>query len=245
MNKRIVRQVLGFCGILICINCGKSAADEDIPVQQTDRVLKFSGMDWIVRNNDVKQGPGPNFFSNDEDNVFIDADGKLHLKITQRGGNWYCAGIYAKQALGYGTYTFYVHSDIQNLDQHVVAGLFTYLNDNEEIDIEFSKWSQPDNDNAQFAIQPSDKAGNKLRFHIPENAGPTKHHFEWREGEVGFESSSNTANPKTFATWKYTGLSIPKASNERLRLNLWLNKGEIPSDFKEQEIIIDSVSFKQ
>ncbi len=246
MKKYLCLGSVGVGLMLLLMNCAMQAPVVEKQMEVTHRELKFSGFDWIVRNDVSKKGPGPNFFSNSEENVWIDKDGKLHLKITQKDGNWYCAGMYCKQPLGYGKYTFYVHSDITLLDQNVVSGLFTYLNDVEEIDIEFSKWSIPDNQNAQFAIQPADKTGNKHRFQIPSNAGPTKHSFDWKKDKINFISQVNSdAAIAPFAVWKYTGPHIPKATTERMRINLWLFKGQMPSDLKEQEIIIDSVSFQK
>ncbi len=228
-------------------NCKANSADIDIVKEPTDRIIKFSGFEWIVRTNkDVKQGPGPNYFSDAEENVWLDKQGKLHLKITQQGGIWYCAGLTARQSLGYGSYTFYINSDLTNLDPNVVAGLFTYLTDSEEIDIEFSKWSDPLNFNAQFAVQPADKSGNKMRFDIPKQSGTTIHVFEWKENYIDFFSGyikDELIVP--LKTWRYVGLDIPKAKEEKLKINLWLFKGQIPSDLKEQELVIDSVSFKK
>ena len=243
--KNIIVAILSISGLALLINCGSGLDDIREPVTQSERILRFSGIDWIVRNNDQNtQGPGPNYFSSSEDNVWIDPQGKLHLKITQSGGNWYCAELYAKASMGHGTYTFYVNSDVSKLDPHAVFGMFTYLSDTQEIDIEFSKWSDPTNQNAQFAVQPSDIAGNKYRFDIPQQIGPSKHSFTWQAHQIKFESSENKKYAtEPLASWHYSGRSIPEPSNEKLRLNLWLYKGQIPSDNKEQEIVIDSVSF--
>jgi len=162
-----IRVMLVWLMLLCNINCRSSNEVETIKKPIT-RIIKFSGIDWIVRTtNDKKEGPGPNLFSDSDKNVWIDEKGSLHLKIRQDGGNWYCSGIIAQKSMGYGKYVFYVNSDVTTLDQNVVAGLFTYLNDNEEIDIEFSKWSKPNNMNSQFASQPSEAIGNKKRFDIP------------------------------------------------------------------------------
>lgn len=230
---------------ILLLNCGT------IPVNMStqapkDRVIKFSGLDWIVRTNPtVKKGPGPNLFSDSEENVWVDDNGKLHLKITQRDGNWYCAGVFSKNSFGHGKYTFYVNSDVTKLDKNVVAGLFTYYDDSQEIDIEFSKWSLEENMIGQYAVQPSSKPGNINRFDIPENAGPTIHSFNWNSNAIYFFSRKNTSSKEEFAQWNYTGADIPSALTERLRLNLWLYKGQVPSDLKEQEIVIDSVKFEK
>lgn len=240
--------VVLFC-VLMLFNLNCSSTNElevEPPKKPTDRVLTFSGIDWIVRTTrDKKEGPGPNLFADTDKNVWIDAQGRLHLKITQNGGNWYCAGIIAQRSMGYGKYIFYINSDVTTLDQNVVAGLFTYLTDKEEIDIEFSKWSIPANMNAQFASQPSESVGNKKRFNIPAAVGPTVHFFDWQSQHILFKSSYVDAKAMvhTIDEWAYTGKDIPKEKTEKLRLNLWLFKGQIPSDLKEQEIVIDSVRF--
>lgn len=244
----IIFSTLSVFLFLLFTNCDKvsNAGGEDpiLPLA-SERIIKFSGFDWIVRKtNTSKEGPGPNLFSDAEDNVWVDQDGKLHLKITQRGGYWYCSGISLKNSLSYGKYTFYVNSDITQLDDNAVAGLFTYLTDEEEIDIEFSKWSLNNNMNSQFAVQPSDRNGNKVRFDIPPNIGPTVHSFNWQKEIIEFESRVNTvASTKLLHKWDYKGVDIPQDKEERLKINLWLFKGQMPKSLKEQEIIIDSVRF--
>src|SRR5215471_13338528 len=40
------------------------------------RSIQFSGYEWRVRSASDLEGPGPNYFSNAEDNVWVDADGR-------------------------------------------------------------------------------------------------------------------------------------------------------------------------
>lgn len=233
--------------ILLFINCSRNEdLDIETPTTPTDRVIRFSGMDWNVRNTrEKKEGPGPNMFSDSDKNVWVDSQDRLHLKVRQEGGNWYCSGVIAQRSLGYGKYIFYINSDVNKLDQHVVAGFFTYLNDEEEIDIEFSKWSVPTNQNAQYASQPSEIAGNKQRFDMTTNIGATIHFFDWRSNQILFKSSykDDKGAENTIQEWAYLGKNIPTEKSEKLRMNLWLFRGQIPSDLKEQEIVIDSVRF--
>lgn len=231
---------------LLLINCGGSTTEIDESVTPKERVIQFSGMEWIVRaTEEGREGPGPNLFSASDKNVWIDAQGRLHLKIRQEGGYWYCSGVTLKKSLGYGQYVFYVGSDITELDKNVVAGLFTYLDDDHEIDIEFSKWSTDDNQNAQFVSQPSTVKGNKERFDIAPKLGQTVHSFDWQEEQIFFRSRyiNNNGLDNVIHEWKYVGKDIPKEKTEKLKLNLWLFKGQMPSDLKDQEIVIDSVRF--
>ena len=67
------------------------------------KTLNFSGYAWEVRNQ-IQSGPGPNDW--DENNAWVDAQGRLHLKIAQRGGKWSSSEVYLPQRLGFGRYQF-------------------------------------------------------------------------------------------------------------------------------------------
>ena len=57
------------------------------------RTVSFAGCEWTVKTGD-NIGPGPNDWSDDTGNVWIDGIGRLHLKIRKEGNNWYCSEIY-------------------------------------------------------------------------------------------------------------------------------------------------------
>jgi hypothetical protein len=75
------------------------------------------------------------------DNVWVDSRGRLHLKITKNNGRWECAGVILRGAKSYGQYTFRISTDADKLDENIVAVLFLYRNDENEVDIEFSRSS--------------------------------------------------------------------------------------------------------
>jgi len=243
---RTLMKVLGF--VLLLCSCSSTPPDEDEVFAPSDRIIRFSGFEWLVRTtDDGLEGPGPNRFSDSDENVWVDEAGRLHLKIVQKGGLWYCSGITLRQSLGYGKYIFYVSSKVGELDQHAVAGLFTYKNDEEEIDIEFSKWSKPDNMDAQFAVQPSDLPGNKMRYNLDLPGELSTHVFHWQPEKIDFVSLQGHGlsqdEDNLIHEWTYTGGNIPPANGERLKINLWLFRGQSPSDRKEQELIIDHIEF--
>lgn len=212
---------------------------------QSMRTISFSGFEWYVRDsNNSKVGPGGNKFSNSNDNVWLDNEGKLHLKLVFKNGVWYCSEVRLLKSLGYGTYTFHVNSDLTTIDDNAVIGMFSYLDDNNEIDIEFSKWGIDSNSNAQFVVQPADKTGNIERFTIDKGQNSTQHSFEWRENFIRFESKIiKKDTSQILHEWRYTGESIPKESGERLKLNLWLFKSQHVKNLKKSEVVIDSITF--
>ena len=51
-------------------------------------------------------------------------------------------------------------------DPFVVVGLFTYLDDTHEIDIELSRWRVASDPAGQYVVQPGERPGNKHRFRL-------------------------------------------------------------------------------
>jgi len=137
-----------------------------------------------------ESGPGPNYFSNSANNVFVDTSGRLHLKITTQANHWYCAEVVLQASPGHGTYRWYLDTPVDALDPNVVLGLFTWsdLPDyaNREIDIEFSRWGMVKNLNAQYVVQPFDLANHLYRFNEPAGLPQSTHSFRWGAGNVAF-----------------------------------------------------------
>src|SRR6267143_3612108 len=91
-----------------------------IPTKLHARTIEFSGYQWEVRPSG-DGGPGPNHW--DENNVSLDSHGYLHMKLTERDGEWYCSEVYLPQKLGFGLYQFSVIGRVDTLDPNVVLGL--------------------------------------------------------------------------------------------------------------------------
>ncbi len=226
-------------------------------LKEADRIISFSGFDWLVKTSEKSfsgtLGPGNNYFSNSENNVWIDHNGYLHLRITRQRNKWYCAEVILVKPLGYKKYIFEVKGTIDQFHSNVVGGIFTYLDgvDNaEEIDIEFSKWgNREDNTNSQYAIQPSDSIGNYTRFRFDlKKDEVTTHLFNWQPGKVGFESyfgswsDSTPDSSKIIFRWNYDNKYVPANLSGKIHINLWLFQKHLiaPSDNPEAEMIIKS-----
>jgi hypothetical protein len=195
----------------------------------------------------MARGPGPNYFSDNRENVWLDENGRLHLRITQREDKWYCASVTLLETIGQGRYVFFVDSRIDLLDKNVVGGLFSYQSDTEEIDIEFSRWGVEAAKNGHFSVQPSTILGNTKSFDIKLSASQTTHWFNWKSKRIDFASFTghSTVLPaarKILHRWSYRGANIPKPYGEMLKINLWLFLGRAPSDLREAEMIISGVS---
>ncbi len=214
------------------------------------RTISFSGLTWNVKKSDIPAGPGPNYFSDQEQDLWVDQDGRLHMKIVNRDGRWYSTEVYTQAPLEHGTYTFTLASPVDQLDPNVVLGLFTWDNaapqyNFREIDIEFSRWGDVGALNSQYVVQPWDHPGNMHRFNTILDGTYSTHRFSWASGSVQFSSfqgkSPNLGN--LIDEWSYTGPDIPPSGEGNARINLWLMNGLAPSDGQEVEVIIDAFQY--
>lgn len=210
------------------------------------RTIDFSGRTWTVRS--VFGGPGPNEWSDDPQSVWVDVDGRLHLKIRQIAGVWKCAEVVSDESLGYGSYRFQLGSDTTVFDPRVVVGLFTYLDDFHEIDIEMSRWADAQNDDGQFVVQPYDAPGHIERFPIALTDSYSTHWFQWRQDFVRFESARGLHDLPAPAsdlihTWTFAGGGIPIDDAEKVHINLWLFQGIPPINGQEVELIIERFTY--
>jgi hypothetical protein len=229
--------------------------DNTLPAEmEPKRILTFAGHEWGVKYGD-QLGPGPNDFSDSEDSLWVDEDGRLHMTIIKRGGKWFCTEAINRQSLGYGSYVFTLNSRVDQLDENIILGMFTWDThapeyNYREIDFEFGKWQKPENENSQFVIQPWTREGNTHRYDITYD-GPTEtttHVMDWRPDGIHFQSyygeySENPPAENMIHSWTYTGKDNPPPGGENIRINLWLVWGDIPTDDKNVEVIIEDFKY--
>jgi len=206
------------------------------------RTIDFSGCTWNVRSG--YGGPGPNSFSDSPENVWIDDNGYLHLRIRRQNYAWYCSEVYTTHYTQYGIHKFVVAGNIDDLDANVVLGLFVYADDSHEIDIEIARWGVTGgNKNGWYTIQPP-ITGNSFGFPFSLSQSVSTHSFNWQETYINFSSYQGVTSPPPafFALWNYTGSYIPKSSDRlRTHINFWLLEGNTPADTTNLEVIIREV----
>jgi hypothetical protein len=214
------------------------------------RTIQFSGYTWKVKASETPAGPGPNYFSNRTSDIWVDAQGRLHLKIVYRDGRWYCTEVFSAVPFGYGTYTFTLASRVDQLDKNIVLGLFTWDDtapeyNYRELDIEFSRWGEENGPNAQYVVQPWQHAGNRHQFSMTLHSSDSLHALNWQSDRVQFVSHQGhtpTINSE-IETWSYNGFDIPPAGTGNARINLWLLNGAPPSNALGTEVIIQRFEF--
>jgi hypothetical protein len=220
-------------------------------VDRACRSISFSGYTWLVKESATIACPGPNNFSSSESNVFVDGEGWLHLKIAYRDGIWYCSEVVNTAFLGYGTYTFQLGTNANQLDKNAVLGMFTWDDIrgdyyHREIDIEFSRWDDPEYANSQYVVQPYWEAANMYRWETTLSGSDSTSGFKWTPSNIlfkTFEGLRNFLDPNgIIQSWNYTGDNIPPEGKEQARINLWLFHPDVPPA-GTVEVIIKSFTF--
>src|SRR5262245_48049078 len=70
----------------------------DAASSRAPHAIVFSGYEWLAKSSRHPVGPGPNLFS--EENIEIDSNGRLHLRIVRRGDRWTSAEIGTRREFG-------------------------------------------------------------------------------------------------------------------------------------------------
>ncbi|WP_088363705.1 glycoside hydrolase family 16 protein [Bacillus cereus] len=222
---------------------------------EESKTVDFSGYKWSVRHTEKLEGPGPNYFS--KDNVWVDGRGALHMLLSFKNGKWYGAELTNENALGYGDYRFYLETNINDFDPNLVLGMYTYDSissdaiekNNREIDIEISKWKEPNGPNMHYVLQPFSEPGNKYDFTTYLKDGDyTTQSFKWEPKKVSFESLfGHYMAPPTEDhlnnSWIYTGKDIPTKGKAQVSINLWLTDGAPPTNGQEMEVVFNKFIF--
>jgi hypothetical protein len=193
--------------------------------------IQFSGYTWNVKSATGQMGPGPNYWNGS--NVWVDANGWLHLKIRKESAKkWSCAELSTQQLFGNGIYQFWVEGRIDQLDRNVVLGLFNYSGNDgfDEMDIEFASWGSKTANNLNYTVWPATTGFSN--FHYSKKislTGPnTTQRFTRTNNSVYFQSMAGFTNDDNgqFATANCTA---PPSSVSTLampvHINLWLFRG--------------------
>lgn len=222
------------------------------------RILSFAGYDWTVKRSDFPIGPGPNYFSDSKEDVWVDNDG-LHLTISKQSGKWYCSEVIINESFGYGTYIFQTNGRVDIIDPMMVLGLFTW--DTEapasyfrEIDIEFSRWGDPlEYTNSQYVVQPWYLTGHLHRFRVDldEEEKSLTHYIVWQPGTVEFRSYYGNYIDQTAPLsalsqkWTHTSGYVPEPGKENVRFNYWLYEGAAPHSGLGDELVVTGFKWQE
>lgn len=173
---------------VIAVEIVKGAGPASEAVEPAPKIIHFSGYDWRVLGGENDHGGSVHSY--DPANGRVGADGFLHLRITGQPKQWVCSETVLTRSLGYGTYSFTV-KDVSRLEPAAALSMFTWSDlgtdqNHREIDVNISRWGNPQGKNAEYVLQPYYRPENVFRFVAP--SGPVAFSFRWEPGSVSFES---------------------------------------------------------
>lgn len=265
----LTTKYLTFFGLvtmaLACSSCGGGGASApvappagptsnpgSVPSSPGASTIVFSGYTWSVRNSTGQ--PGPNTFS--PQNVWVDAQGFLHLKIAHTSAGWTTAEVFTTQSLGFGSYQFQIQGHPETLDDNVVLGFFPYTtpatgpDGTNEIDIEFATWGGQQTQHGNWTIWPAQLGPTRSTqsFDASLNTGLSTHRFTWGPNSVSFRAMAGLtdANVGQYAQWTFAPTNPTQAIAQvalPLHINLWLFNGNAPKDANEVEMVVTSFKF--
>ncbi len=204
-----------------------------VSASSTAQQIIWQGHTWAVT-----KGGMAGVASGSPKNVYIDAKGYLHLKITNNAGTWTAAQLFTVDNLAFGTFQWVVEGDVWNMDPNTVLGLFPYGPENgigkdgsNEIDIEFSQWSNTCGCNADFTIYPSQyhqgRSSYNRDFTVSNGKNLTTARMEWSSTSVVFTVMSGVqpigtrANVLQTATYTSTNTTNIPQQPLPVGMNLW------------------------
>ena len=209
---------------------GCEQSDPEDVLGRIGDVVYFSGYEWDVKiYENTKQGPGTNWFSGHYEDVWVDEKGYLHMRISNRDGRWWASEIVGRDNIGFGTYTWVVQGDLENIPENIVLGLFSWDNNtfqeeaNSEVDIEFAKWGDvTTNKTLHYSVQPvSFGPVYPERSFAPETPagsliGVSTHSFLWTDSIIEWKSYTGEGiDPANqIAEWTFTLDNPARVKNE-------------------------------
>jgi hypothetical protein len=223
-------------GAVIAVATSKGSGTYTPPRPQ---LLTFSGYDWEVRQTPSDRG-GANEY--DARNAWVDGAGYMHLLLSERDGRWTSAEVKLTRSLGYGTYTFVVR-DTSRLDPAAALGFLTWDEagqdqNHRELDIEISRWGNPENKDIQFVVQPHYVAANVYRFNQP--AGTLTHSFRWEPDRAVFQSVRGGG--AVVARREFTS-GVPVSGTESVRMNLLYYRASARPLSANIEVVIEKFEY--
>ncbi len=201
--------------------------------------LHFSGYEWRVKHASSSRSATLNFY--DPANVSIDKQGRLHLCIEKRQNRWTSAEVSLTRSLGYGSYRFVV-DDVTHLEPSAVFTVFMADDTGpREMDIEVSRWGEPNSKNAQFVVQPYYVPANTMRFIAP--PGALTYAFNWESGRVAFKTLHESTNGRAVVAEHTFSSGVPAPGNETVRMNLYVYGNERNPLEKSCEVVIEKFEY--
>lgn len=234
---------VGVNALLCALGIGRITADAPYTVD-------FAGHRW--RGVSVAGGAAPTFSGGGEParNAWVDADGRLHLRLMRSASGWYGAEVATSAPFGYGVYRWVLDSAVDGLDANVVLALGITGSGGVEapepgMAVEVARYGNDYAETAQYVM----RAGPSRRFWQPVGLRQSTHSMVWTPEGVRFQSACDAVaapldatDRRVYARWEHCPVPVqPRVATVRMGLTLY--QGRPPAGRQEAEVVVGSFSF--
>lgn len=159
--------------------------------------------------------PGPNHWT--KDNVWLDAQGALNLRVDDRGS----AMVISKDQLRFGKYTWVVEGPLNEMHPGITFCMFQYPSHQapgtHEIDIEISQWDHPEQtQRLGYTVWPLVTGGPKPNhLSVVSDVSPRVFSYQRSQNTVTFDGhhtvqpASNEPMTVRMSLWAHDGKHVP------------------------------------
>jgi endo-1,3-1,4-beta-glycanase ExoK len=216
-------------------------------VNQRTNLINWNGIQWSGATG--HHAPSNNNWSDSPSNIWIDNQNRLHLTIKNDNGKWDCTQLSSVNSYTYGTFKWNVVSPVFTFDKNSVLGLFTYADDNHELDIEVSQRTAGNGDLIRFTLQPYWINGN-TNIYLPSktvnsvttdlagyNGHDSTYQIDWEPTYINYMVCDNKG--KAIANMYYNNVTYIPTKPQKLYINFYL--GAPPSNGQDLQVVIASV----
>ena len=227
LKKKSLALWLAIPMAILTVSC---ELEDPPPFGRAGNQVRFAGRDWVVKTGPSQLGPGPNFFSDKPEDIFLDGQGYLHMRIAEHDGIWYATELVGEDTVGYGEYTWVIAGDYENIPENTVLGLFTWNTEsfktqaNSEVDIELAKWGNVNTKPLHTSVQPVNfgpyypERTREADTEAGDLIGVTTHQFIWTEDVITWKSWKGRGTGGALIwQWSYSKSNpnnIPRVKNE-------------------------------
>jgi hypothetical protein len=250
--RHLVRGALSLSALAFGLAaCSQGNGEPEANLERETQAV--TTLNWKGHNWNVTSGGMAGVASGSPSNVWVDANGYLHLRIAKNGSTWTAAELFTTDNIGFGTYQWQIDGPIDRIDKNVVLGLFPYGpaagiggDGTNEIDIEYARWGYANGSNGSWTDYPaSGSTIGTFSYTFSLNGGTSStSRFVWTSTSIdnallnGYVPVGSNAG--LTKSWLYKpsnpSVNIPQKALP-LGMNLWCF-GAPPSDGKNVEIVI-------
>jgi hypothetical protein len=191
-----------------------------------EREIEFAGQSWVIKSTSVPVKPGTCVFSDSLEDISVDGNGNLHLKIANGNENWSCSETHSAATAGQEIYPWTIVA-APALGPTTVFGAFIWADAElsaREFDVEFGFDKSGDPTNAQFVLQPALQPGSLRPLTTPAGMSITSKTTQHKYDSADYSQTFGGLRAERFLKVDTPSSNHPASSPLSLRVRV-LNDG--------------------